>query len=217
MADERLIPLFDVELGDRDIAAVADTLRSGWLTMGPRTQEFEAAFAEHLGVKHAVALSELHGRPPPRLPRRGRRARRRGDRPGDHVRGHRRRGPVLRRHAGARGHRRPARPRARPRRRRRAHHPAHQGGLRRALRGLRRRRRGARAALRRARPGADRGRGAHAPAPPRWARPQARHASASRAASASSPTRSCPAARAACSPPTTTTSPRRSRACAPTR
>jgi dTDP-4-amino-4,6-dideoxygalactose transaminase len=54
---ERLIPLFDVELGDHEVAAVEATLRSGWLTMGPRTQEFEASFAEHLGVRHAVALS----------------------------------------------------------------------------------------------------------------------------------------------------------------
>ncbi len=57
MSSDRLIPLFDVELGDREIAAVEATLRSGWLTMGPRTKDFEAAFAEHLGVKHAVALS----------------------------------------------------------------------------------------------------------------------------------------------------------------
>jgi len=32
-------------------------LRSGWLTMGPRTQAFEEAFAAHLGVRHAVAVS----------------------------------------------------------------------------------------------------------------------------------------------------------------
>ena len=57
MADDRLIPLFDVKLGDREIAAVEATLRSGWLTMGPRTQDFEAAFAEHLGARHAIALS----------------------------------------------------------------------------------------------------------------------------------------------------------------
>ena len=57
MNDDRLIPLFDVQLSEDEIGAVADTLRSGWLTMGPRTQEFEAAFAEHLGVRHAVALS----------------------------------------------------------------------------------------------------------------------------------------------------------------
>ena len=52
-----LIPLFDVRLRDEEVEAVADTLRSGWLTMGPRTQEFEAAFAEHLGAAHAIALS----------------------------------------------------------------------------------------------------------------------------------------------------------------
>jgi dTDP-4-amino-4,6-dideoxygalactose transaminase len=51
------IPVFDVQLDEEHVAAVADTLRSGWLTMGPRTQAFEAEFAEHLGVPHAVALS----------------------------------------------------------------------------------------------------------------------------------------------------------------
>ena len=52
-----LVPLFDIRLGDSEVAAVERTLRSGWLTMGPQTQGFEAAFAEHLGVRHAVALS----------------------------------------------------------------------------------------------------------------------------------------------------------------
>ena len=52
-----LIPLFDVRLEQRHLDAVADTLRSGWLTMGPRTQEFERAFAEHLGCRHAIALA----------------------------------------------------------------------------------------------------------------------------------------------------------------
>ena len=51
------VPLFDLELADDEIAAVADTLRTGWLTMGPRTAEFESAFAELLGCEHAVALS----------------------------------------------------------------------------------------------------------------------------------------------------------------
>jgi dTDP-4-amino-4,6-dideoxygalactose transaminase len=40
-----------------DVDAVVETLRSGWLTMGPRTAEFEEAFAAHLGCRHAVALS----------------------------------------------------------------------------------------------------------------------------------------------------------------
>ena len=51
------IPLFDVRLSDDDLRAVEETLRSGWLTMGPRTAEFEALFAEHLGVKHALATT----------------------------------------------------------------------------------------------------------------------------------------------------------------
>jgi dTDP-4-amino-4,6-dideoxygalactose transaminase len=56
-ARDDLFPVFDVALGDAEIEAVVATLRSGWLTMGPRTEEFEQAFAEHLGVPHAVALS----------------------------------------------------------------------------------------------------------------------------------------------------------------
>ena len=54
---EPVIPLFDVRLSDAEIAAVESTLRSGWLTMGPRTESFERAFAEHLGVREAVAVS----------------------------------------------------------------------------------------------------------------------------------------------------------------
>ena len=56
MSAER-IPVFDVRLSEDEIDAVAETLRSGWLTMGPRTQQFEAEFAEHLGVPHAISLS----------------------------------------------------------------------------------------------------------------------------------------------------------------
>jgi dTDP-4-amino-4,6-dideoxygalactose transaminase len=51
------IPLFDLRLEQEDLDAVAATLRTGWLTMGPRTQEFESRFAEHLGARHAVAVS----------------------------------------------------------------------------------------------------------------------------------------------------------------
>ena len=51
------LPLFDLQLQPQDLEAVAETLRSGWLTMGPRTQAFEEAFAEQLGVRHAIAVS----------------------------------------------------------------------------------------------------------------------------------------------------------------
>lgn len=52
-----MIPLFDLEIEDGDVAAVEAVLRSGWLTMGPRTAELEDALAARLGVRHAVALS----------------------------------------------------------------------------------------------------------------------------------------------------------------
>ncbi|GAA4773220.1 DegT/DnrJ/EryC1/StrS aminotransferase family protein [Actinomycetospora chlora] len=51
------VPLFDLALRDADTAAVAEVLRSGWLTIGPRVEAFEGAFAEHLGVRHAVTVS----------------------------------------------------------------------------------------------------------------------------------------------------------------
>jgi dTDP-4-amino-4,6-dideoxygalactose transaminase len=51
------VTLTDVALSDADVEAALDALRSGWLTMGPRTQELESAFAEHLGCAHAVAVS----------------------------------------------------------------------------------------------------------------------------------------------------------------
>jgi dTDP-4-amino-4,6-dideoxygalactose transaminase len=51
------LPLFDLQLQPQDLEAVAETLRSGWLTLGPRTAAFEEAFAEHLGARHAIALS----------------------------------------------------------------------------------------------------------------------------------------------------------------
>jgi len=51
------IPLSDVRVAEDEIAAAADALRSGWLTMGPRTAAFEAAFAERLGARHAIAVA----------------------------------------------------------------------------------------------------------------------------------------------------------------
>ena len=42
---------------EEDVQAVLDTLRSGWLTMGPRIKAFEEAFAAWHGAEHAVAVS----------------------------------------------------------------------------------------------------------------------------------------------------------------
>src|SRR4051812_48372502 len=51
------VPLADVRVTEEDIDAVGDVYRSGWLSMGPRTAEFEREFAEHAGARHAVAVT----------------------------------------------------------------------------------------------------------------------------------------------------------------
>jgi dTDP-4-amino-4,6-dideoxygalactose transaminase len=47
----------DVIVTDDDIAAVVDTFRSGWLSMGPRTESLEEHFAAFTGARHAVAVT----------------------------------------------------------------------------------------------------------------------------------------------------------------
>src|SRR6185295_10983302 len=53
----RSVPFHKPSIGEEEIAAVVDTLRSGWLTMGPKTREFEEAFAAEIGTRHAVAVN----------------------------------------------------------------------------------------------------------------------------------------------------------------
>ncbi len=56
MSDWR-VPLTDIAMPDQDVEAVLECLRSGWLTMGPRTQAFEEALAAYTGSPHALAVS----------------------------------------------------------------------------------------------------------------------------------------------------------------
>ena len=44
-------------IGEEEIAAVAETLRSGWLTTGPRAAELERRFAEYVQAKHVLAVA----------------------------------------------------------------------------------------------------------------------------------------------------------------
>lgn len=49
--------LSDVDLGEEEAQAVAEVVRGKWLSVGPRTAEFETRFAEMAGARHAVAVA----------------------------------------------------------------------------------------------------------------------------------------------------------------
>jgi dTDP-4-amino-4,6-dideoxygalactose transaminase len=51
------LPYHLPSIGDAEIASVVETLRSGWLTTGPKSRQFEAAFASAVGAEHAVAVN----------------------------------------------------------------------------------------------------------------------------------------------------------------
>ncbi|HTA13387.1 MAG TPA: DegT/DnrJ/EryC1/StrS family aminotransferase [Solirubrobacteraceae bacterium] len=51
------MPLTDIAMPESDVEAVLDCLRSGWLTMGPRTASFEQALAAYVDTPHAVTVS----------------------------------------------------------------------------------------------------------------------------------------------------------------
>src|SRR5947209_8351751 len=51
------LPFSRPSITEEDMAAVADVLRSGWITTGPKAAAFETAFAEYVGCGGAVALS----------------------------------------------------------------------------------------------------------------------------------------------------------------
>jgi len=53
----RFLPYGRQLIEDDDIAAVVEALKSDFLTTGPRVEQFEAAFAEKVGARHAVACS----------------------------------------------------------------------------------------------------------------------------------------------------------------
>tara|TARA_B110000908_G_C10208707_1_gene429088 strand:- start:35 stop:1204 length:1170 start_codon:yes stop_codon:yes gene_type:complete len=43
--------------GEEEIAEVIDTIRSGWLTTGPKTKKFEQDFSEFVGAKYSLAVN----------------------------------------------------------------------------------------------------------------------------------------------------------------
>ena len=51
------IPLFDLNYDENEIKAIHETLRSRWISMGPKVKMFESEFNRHLGSKHCIAVT----------------------------------------------------------------------------------------------------------------------------------------------------------------
>jgi perosamine synthetase len=54
---KKFIPIANIELGDEEIQAALDVLKTGNLRQGKRTEEFETEFARQTGAKYALATS----------------------------------------------------------------------------------------------------------------------------------------------------------------
>jgi dTDP-4-amino-4,6-dideoxygalactose transaminase len=51
------VPFHAAAMGEEEVRAVSEVIRSGWLTMGARTFEFERQFASYVGAPYAIAVS----------------------------------------------------------------------------------------------------------------------------------------------------------------
>jgi perosamine synthetase len=51
------VPFHRASVGEEEVQAASEVIRSGWLTMGPKTFEFEEKFANYVGARYAVAVS----------------------------------------------------------------------------------------------------------------------------------------------------------------
>ncbi|HLK21561.1 MAG TPA: DegT/DnrJ/EryC1/StrS aminotransferase family protein [Bryobacteraceae bacterium] len=54
---DRFLPYALPSIGEAEIAEVVDSLRSGWVTTGPKVKQFEREFADYTGARHAIALN----------------------------------------------------------------------------------------------------------------------------------------------------------------
>ncbi len=54
---DRFLPFHQPSIDGEEIQEVVDTLKSGWITTGPKTKLFEKKFQEYIGCKHAIAVS----------------------------------------------------------------------------------------------------------------------------------------------------------------
>ena len=53
----KLLPFHLPLIEEEEIQAVVQVLQSAWITTGPKAKQFEQAFAEYVGARHAVAVN----------------------------------------------------------------------------------------------------------------------------------------------------------------
>jgi perosamine synthetase len=51
------LPFYLPDIGEAEVASVVETLRSGWLTTGPKVRQLEEDFARYVSCRHAVAVN----------------------------------------------------------------------------------------------------------------------------------------------------------------
>jgi perosamine synthetase len=54
---ELAVPFHRPSIGEEEISEVVDTLRSGWLTTGPKVERFQQEFAKAVNARHAIAVN----------------------------------------------------------------------------------------------------------------------------------------------------------------
>ncbi|KKK91002.1 hypothetical protein LCGC14_2717370, partial [marine sediment metagenome] len=52
-----MINLFKPFMGEEELDSLRDVFKSGWIGLGPKTEQFEKEFAEYIGCKYAVGLN----------------------------------------------------------------------------------------------------------------------------------------------------------------
>ncbi len=57
MSKNSFLPFAMPSITEEEIQAVVETLRTGWITTGPKVKQFEGDFAKFIGCKHAVAVN----------------------------------------------------------------------------------------------------------------------------------------------------------------
>lgn len=54
---KKFLPIATAVFGKEEEKEIIDTLRSGWITLGPKTKKFEESLAGYIGVNYAIALN----------------------------------------------------------------------------------------------------------------------------------------------------------------